>query len=284
MTQAASTLCSRTPAAEMLPLEAITAEHVDRIFGTNVKGLLFTVQKALPLMTDGGCPILTGSTAGRKSTARFSVYSASKAAVRSLARSWVLELAPHRIRVNVVSPGPIATPWSRGPRPAGSQEHALPAARQRRPWAVLATRRRWRRPSRSSPLRTRASSTGPSSLWTGASPKSDGEDDDHRTLDRARDAVDLVAATVDAPGLVEQAIFREISSMAARRRAASCSPRRRQDCGSAESRYWRPWLTDSPLPPSRGGCTPDSCEAQCACWFRSRAASARRHDPPRPNP
>jgi NAD(P)-dependent dehydrogenase (short-subunit alcohol dehydrogenase family) len=76
---------------DMLPLEAITAEHVDRIFGTNVKGLLFTVQKALPLMKEGGSVILTGSTAGRKGTASFSVYSAAKAAVRSLARSWVLE-------------------------------------------------------------------------------------------------------------------------------------------------------------------------------------------------
>ena len=72
---------------DMLPLEAITAEHVDRIFGTNVKGLLFTVQKALPLMKEGGSVILTGSTAGRKGTASFSVYSATKAAVRSLARS-----------------------------------------------------------------------------------------------------------------------------------------------------------------------------------------------------
>jgi NAD(P)-dependent dehydrogenase (short-subunit alcohol dehydrogenase family) len=95
---------------DMLPLEAITVEHVDRIFGTNVKGLLFTIQKALPLMKEGGSVILTGSTAGRKGTASFSVYSAAKAAVRNLARSWVLELAPRRIRVNVVSPGPIATP------------------------------------------------------------------------------------------------------------------------------------------------------------------------------
>ena len=95
---------------DMLPLEAITEEHVDRIFGTNVKGLLFTVQKALPLMKEGGAVILTGSTAGLKGTASFSVYSASKAAVRSLARSWVPELASRGIRVNVVSPGPIGTP------------------------------------------------------------------------------------------------------------------------------------------------------------------------------
>ena len=71
---------------DMLPLEAITAEHVDRIFGTNVKGLLFTVQKALPLMKEGGSVILTGSTAGRKGTASFSVYSATKAAVSATRR------------------------------------------------------------------------------------------------------------------------------------------------------------------------------------------------------
>ena len=107
---------------DMLPLEAITAEHVDRIFGTNVKGLLFTVQKALPLMKEGGSVILTGSTAGRKGTASFSVYSASKAAVRSLARSWVLELAFRRIRVNVVSPGPIATPGLAALVPPGHKD------------------------------------------------------------------------------------------------------------------------------------------------------------------
>ena len=107
---------------EMLPLEAITPEHVDRIFGTNVKGLLFTVQKALPLMKEGGSVILTGSTAGRKGTASFSVYSATKAAVRSFARSWVLELASRRIRVNVVSPGPIATPGLAGLVPPDHKE------------------------------------------------------------------------------------------------------------------------------------------------------------------
>lgn len=99
---------------DMLALTAITEEHVDRIFGTNVKGLIFTVQKALPLLTDGSSIILTGSTAAWKGTATFSVYSATKAAIRSLARSWLLELAPRRIRVNVVSPGPIATPGLEG--------------------------------------------------------------------------------------------------------------------------------------------------------------------------
>lgn len=95
---------------DMMPLGAITEEHFDRIFGTNVRGVLFTVQKALPLLTQGASVILTGSTAAVKGTANFSVYSASKAAVRNLARSWALDLQGRGIRVNVVSPGPVRTP------------------------------------------------------------------------------------------------------------------------------------------------------------------------------
>jgi len=95
---------------DMLPLGAITEEHFDRIFATNVRGVLFTVQKALPLLVDGASIILTGSTVSIQGTAGFSVYSASKAAVRNFARSWALDLKDRRIRVNVVSPGPIRTP------------------------------------------------------------------------------------------------------------------------------------------------------------------------------
>ncbi|AWH55142.1 oxidoreductase [Stenotrophomonas sp. ESTM1D_MKCIP4_1] len=95
---------------DMLPLGAITEEHFDRIFATNVRGVLFTVQKALPLLVDGASVILTGSTVSIQGTANFSVYSASKAAVRNFARSWALDLKERRIRVNVVSPGPIRTP------------------------------------------------------------------------------------------------------------------------------------------------------------------------------
>jgi NAD(P)-dependent dehydrogenase (short-subunit alcohol dehydrogenase family) len=96
----------------MLPLGAITEEQFDRIFGTNVRGVLFTVQKALPLLSAGSSIILTGSTVSIKGTANFSVYSASKAAVRNFARSWALDLQGRGIRVNVVSPGPIKTPGS----------------------------------------------------------------------------------------------------------------------------------------------------------------------------
>ncbi|PDO86738.1 SDR family oxidoreductase [Kosakonia pseudosacchari] len=95
---------------DMMPLGAITEEHFDRIFATNVRGVLFTVQKALPLLVNNASIILTGSTTSVKGTASFSVYSASKAAVRNFARSWALDLQGRGIRVNVVSPGPIRTP------------------------------------------------------------------------------------------------------------------------------------------------------------------------------
>ena len=95
---------------DMPPLGAITEEHFDRIFGINVRGVLFTVQKALPLLGAGSSIILTASTVSVKGTANFSVYSASKAAVRNFARSWALDLKGRGIRVNVVSPGPVKTP------------------------------------------------------------------------------------------------------------------------------------------------------------------------------
>lgn len=95
---------------DMLPLGAITEEHFDRIFGTNVRGVLFTVQKALPLLSDNASVILTASTTSVQGTAGFSVYSASKAAVRNFARSWALDVKDRGIRVNVVSPGPVRTP------------------------------------------------------------------------------------------------------------------------------------------------------------------------------
>ena len=86
----------------------IIAEHIDPIFDTNEKGAIFTVQKA-PLMGDGGSIILTGSSAGTTGAPAFSAYSASKAAVRTLARTWAEDLKGTGIRVNVLSPGPTAT-------------------------------------------------------------------------------------------------------------------------------------------------------------------------------
>ncbi|WP_428484997.1 SDR family NAD(P)-dependent oxidoreductase [Rhodopila sp.] len=93
-----------------MPLGEITEDHYDRTFATNVKGTLFTVQKALPLLSDGSSIILTGSTAATTGLPAFSVYSATKGAIRSFARGWIVDLAPRRIRVNVLVPGATSTP------------------------------------------------------------------------------------------------------------------------------------------------------------------------------
>jgi NAD(P)-dependent dehydrogenase (short-subunit alcohol dehydrogenase family) len=95
--------------AEFAPLGSITEEHFDKLFNINVRGTLFTVQKALPLLNDGGSIILTGSVAGVKGTPAFGVYGASKAAVRNFVRAWTVELKDRRIRSNVLSPGPTDT-------------------------------------------------------------------------------------------------------------------------------------------------------------------------------
>ncbi len=91
------------------PIGKVTAEHFDKTFDLNVRGTLFTVQKALPLLKDGGSIILTGSIAGVKGLEGMSVYNASKAAIRSFARTWANELKGRKIRVNVIAPGPIDT-------------------------------------------------------------------------------------------------------------------------------------------------------------------------------
>src|SRR2546422_8710992 len=96
--------------AKYAPLGSITEELYDSIFDINVKGVLFTVQKALPLLPDGASIILTASIVGSKGLAANSVYSATKAAVRSFARTWTTDLKDRRIRVNAVSPGTIDTP------------------------------------------------------------------------------------------------------------------------------------------------------------------------------
>ncbi|MDP9179743.1 MAG: SDR family oxidoreductase [Gemmatimonadota bacterium] len=108
-------------AAELAPLGKITEEHYDSLFNSNVKGLLFTVQKALPLMPDGASIILNASIAASIGSPEWSVYNATKAAVRSFARTWTMDLKDRRIRVNAVSPGYIDTPpW-----------HAIEAAEER---------------------------------------------------------------------------------------------------------------------------------------------------------
>jgi NAD(P)-dependent dehydrogenase (short-subunit alcohol dehydrogenase family) len=101
---------------EFVGMGSITEEHFDKTMDINVKGTLFTVQKALPLFTNGGSIIMTGSVAAVKGIENFSVYNASKAAIRSFARSWTSDLKGRNIRVNVLSPGPIDTPIM-GPLP-----------------------------------------------------------------------------------------------------------------------------------------------------------------------
>ncbi|MEH2304070.1 glucose 1-dehydrogenase [Nostoc sp.] len=95
---------------QIAPLGAITEEHFDKTFNINVKGLLFTVQKALPLLPEGASIILNASITSIKGTPAFSVYSATKAAVRSFARNWILDLRERKIRVNAISPGVVPTP------------------------------------------------------------------------------------------------------------------------------------------------------------------------------
>ncbi|MCR5857522.1 SDR family NAD(P)-dependent oxidoreductase [Mesorhizobium sp. J428] len=96
--------------SESAPIGGIENDHIDRVFDINVKGTVYTVQKALPLMSAGGSVVLMGSGAGSKGFPGLSVYSATKAAIRSFARTWTVDLKSRGIRVNVVSPGMVLTP------------------------------------------------------------------------------------------------------------------------------------------------------------------------------
>lgn len=107
------------------PIGQITEEQFDETFNTNVKGVLFTVQKALPLIPDGGAIVLNASIVSVQGNPSFSVYSASKAAVRSFARGWTSDLKDRKIRVNAVSPGPIDTPGLSGLAQTQEQKNAL---------------------------------------------------------------------------------------------------------------------------------------------------------------
>ncbi len=111
-------------AAEYARFGQVDEAHFDWMFDGNVKGLLFTVQKALPLMPDGGAVVLTSSVVGSKGFSANTVYAATKAAIRSFARTWTTDLKERKIRVNVVSPGPIDTAGLRellGDSPEGQQ-------------------------------------------------------------------------------------------------------------------------------------------------------------------
>ena len=104
------TIFANAGVGEFVPFPRVSEEHFDKLFNINVKGALFTVQKGLPLLNDGGSIILTGSVASVKGTTAFGVYAASKAAIRSFVRTWTTDLKDRHIRSNVVSPGPISTP------------------------------------------------------------------------------------------------------------------------------------------------------------------------------
>jgi NAD(P)-dependent dehydrogenase (short-subunit alcohol dehydrogenase family) len=112
----------------VLPLADITEEMFDDTFGRNVKGVLFAVQKALPLLVDGSAVVMTGSTAGSAGMPGLSVYEATKAAIRNFVRTWTLELKGRGIRVNVVAPGAVKTPGLFGLAPSDVESQKVLAA------------------------------------------------------------------------------------------------------------------------------------------------------------
>ncbi|MFC9632649.1 SDR family NAD(P)-dependent oxidoreductase [Streptomyces mirabilis] len=136
-------LFANAAVAALAPLEQVTEEHFDTLFGINVRGLLFTVQKALPLLNDGASVIVNGSTNGDVGDAELGVYAATKAATRSFARTWANELKGRGIRVNTLTPGPTDTPALAGltPDPERLKQHLVtrvPLGRLGRPEEVAA--------------------------------------------------------------------------------------------------------------------------------------------------
>ena len=120
-------LVANAGGGELMPLQQVTEDHYQRTFNTNVKGTLFTVQKALPLLKEGASVILTGSSAATTGLAGASFYAASKATIRNFARSWMQELAPRRIRVTVLTPGATSTPGWHAAAPSEEQNKAMQA-------------------------------------------------------------------------------------------------------------------------------------------------------------
>ncbi|MER5896643.1 SDR family oxidoreductase [Streptomyces sp. NPDC001876] len=143
--QGLDVLFANASVAAFVPLDQITEEHFDTHFGINVRGTLFTVQKALPLLNDGASVILNGSTNADVGAEAFGVYAASKAAIRSFARTWANELKGRGVRGNAVSPGPTDTPGLSGlvpgPEQAGLRQHLaahVPLGRLGRPEEIAA--------------------------------------------------------------------------------------------------------------------------------------------------
>lgn len=115
-------LVANAGVGDLAPLGEITEAHFDKIFDTNVKGVTFTVQGALPLMPPGASVVIIGSTASMDPGPGLSVYGASKAAIRNLVRSWIQEIKATGVRINLVSPGPVDTPSLRGMFPDAVEE------------------------------------------------------------------------------------------------------------------------------------------------------------------
>jgi NAD(P)-dependent dehydrogenase (short-subunit alcohol dehydrogenase family) len=122
----------------LTPLGQITEEDYESIFGTNVKGTIFTVQKALPLLNAGASVVLNGSSASAMGAQAFSVYGATKAALRSLVRHWTVDLRGTGIRVNIVSPGPVETPALLGLGQPGQEQQTLESFSQTVPLGRVA--------------------------------------------------------------------------------------------------------------------------------------------------
>ncbi|MFC9156887.1 SDR family NAD(P)-dependent oxidoreductase [Streptomyces bauhiniae] len=136
-------LFANASVADLVPLGQVTVEHFDKLFGINVRGTLFTVQKALPLLNDGASVILNGSTNVDVGDEGLGVYAATKAATRSLARTWANELKGRGIRVNTVTPGPTDTPALSALTPDGERfkqqlSSRVPLGRLGRPEEVAA--------------------------------------------------------------------------------------------------------------------------------------------------
>jgi NAD(P)-dependent dehydrogenase (short-subunit alcohol dehydrogenase family) len=139
-------LFANASVVELVPLEQVTEEHFDTLFGINVRGTLFTVQKALPLLNDGASVILNGSTNVDVGAEALGVYAATKAATRSFSRTWANELKGRGIRVNTITPGPTDTPGLSGlaadpEQAAGLRQHLaaqVPLGRLGRPEEIAA--------------------------------------------------------------------------------------------------------------------------------------------------
>ena len=160
---------------EFVPLDQVTEAHFDKYFGINVKGTLFTVQKALPLMPPGGAIVINGSMVSIKGIPAFGVYAATKAALRSFARTWAVDLKDRKLRVNVISPGTVITPGYKSELGLSDEQIAQFEAQAAATTPRGAPARQMRSPRRSSSWRRTkaATSTASNSSSMAVRPRSD---------------------------------------------------------------------------------------------------------------